>query len=302
MSQPAKMSLILPTPCTFWPASRIEREVVRPPRLEREVVPVRRALVAARLAGEGPRDHAADRVLAGQDLARDPAALVELLERDRLLVRGDLEDGVGRRVDDPLARLLVLLAELLDDVGAGRGLVAEHAAAGPVHERVDHVVREAVRVGRHRRRRDDAHQLPVAGRRVLALRALEQPPGDRRRPRLRRAALERHHVAEAERLERGQVEASDGAGDVPERVRPLVPVLGRIGQLSRADGVEHDHARPRHAAILRRAWTPSSVSSAWSSTSSSIVGLAAAVTWAVVKLSPSKSQKQLDAEESRRLA
>ena len=96
-------------------------------------------------------------------------------------------------------------------------------------------------------RRDDAHELPVAGRRVLALRALEQPAGDRRRAGLRRAALERHHVSEPERLEIGQVEASDGAGDVAEGVRAFVPVLPCVRQLSSADGVEHDDARPRHA-------------------------------------------------------
>ena len=174
-----------------------QREVVRPLRLEREVVPVRRAHVVARLAGEGPRDHAPDGVLAGQDLARVPAALVQLLERDRVLVRGDLEDGVGRRVDDPLARALVLLAELLDDLGAGGGLVAEHAAARAVHERVDHVVREAVRVGRERLRRDDPHHLPVPRRGVLALRALDEPAGDRGRAGLRRAALQRLDVPEA---------------------------------------------------------------------------------------------------------
>ena len=114
------------------------------------------------------------------------AALVELLERDRLLVRRDLEDRVGRRVDDPLARALVLLAELLDDLRPRGRLVAEHAAAGAVHERVDHVVREA-RADRSGTAvaRDDAHQLPVAGRRVLALRALEQPA---RRPPARPAA------------------------------------------------------------------------------------------------------------------
>ena len=65
------------------------------------------------------------------------------------------------------------------------------------------------------------------GRRVLALRALEQPAGDRRRARLRRAALERLDVAEAERLEVRQVEAADGARDVAERVGALVAVLGR---------------------------------------------------------------------------
>ena len=48
----------------------------------------------------------------------------------------------------------------------------------------------------------------------------------------------------------GQVEATDGAGDVPEGVRPLVTELGRIRQLARSDGVQHDDARPSHAAIL----------------------------------------------------
>ena len=215
-------------------------------------MPVRRPLVRLRLADERPRDHAPDRVLAGQDLAGDLARLVELLERDRLLVRGDLEDRVGRGVDDPFARALVLLAELLDDLRPGRGLVAEDAASGAVHERVDDVVREAVRVRRHRLRRDDAHQLPVPGRRVLALRALDQPAGDGRGARLRRAALERLDVAEAERLEVGKVEAADGAGDVAERVRALVPVLIGVRQRAGAHGVEHDHAGAGHGAILGR--------------------------------------------------
>src|SRR5207247_3899962 len=116
------------------PGVAYEREVARALGLEREVVTVRRVLVVAGLADERTRDHAADRMLAGEDLARNPAGFVELFERNVLLVRGDLEDGVGRRVDDPLARLLVLLAQLLDDLRPRGGFVAEHAAPGPVHE------------------------------------------------------------------------------------------------------------------------------------------------------------------------
>ena len=127
-------------------------QVVRTPRLEREVVTVRRSLVLPGRPGERAGDDAPDRVLAGQDLARRPACVVELLERDRLLVRRDLEHRVGRRVDDPLPGLLMLLAVLEDHLGPGRGLVAEHAARRAVHERIDHVVGEAVRVGRERDR------------------------------------------------------------------------------------------------------------------------------------------------------
>ena len=233
----------------------------------------------------GPRDHAADRVLAGEDPARDPAAVVELLERDRLLVRGDLEDRVGARVDDPLAGALVLLAELLDDLRPARRDVAEHAAPGLVHERVDHLVGEPVRVGRHRLRGQDPHQLPVAGRRVLAARALDEPARDRRRARLRRAAEQRLDVAEPERLERRQVEAADGPREVAERVRALVAEVGRVRQLAGPDGIEHDHAGPGHAAILRpRGHVLGLIGFVVFIVC--VIALAAGVTWLVVRISP----------------
>jgi hypothetical protein len=188
-------------------------------------------------------------MLAREDLAGDAAACVELLQRDRALVSRDLEDRVGRRVDDPLARALMLFAELLDDLRARRGLVADHASARAVHERVDHLVGEAVRVGRERARRDDAHQFPVARGRVLALRALEQPAGDRGRVRLRGAAFERLDVSETERLEVRQIEPADRVRDVSEGIRPLVAPVGGVGKLPRPDGVQHDHAGPRHSEL-----------------------------------------------------
>ena len=192
-------------------------------------MPVRRALVVPRLADKGASDHTADGVLAGEDLAGDAAGVVELVERDRLLVRSDLEHRIRRRVHDPLARLLVLLPQLLDDLRPRRGPVAQHAAAGPVHEGIDHLEREAVRVRGQRLGGDDAHHLPVSERRVLSLRALDQPPGDGRCAGHGRAALQRLDVAEPERLQVWQVEAADRLGDVPERVRAFISELGRIG-------------------------------------------------------------------------
>src|SRR4029077_7657439 len=100
-----------------------QREVVGLAGREGEVGAVRRADVVAGLADKRPGDDAPDGVLAGEDLARRSATLIELLQRDRSLVAGDLEDGVGRRVDDPLSRSLVLLPELLDDLGARSRLV-----------------------------------------------------------------------------------------------------------------------------------------------------------------------------------
>jgi hypothetical protein len=181
-------------------------------------VAVGRPDVVPGLALERPGDHAPDRVLAGQDLAGELAAAIELVERDRLDVSRDLEDRVGRRIDDPLPRALVFLAELLDDLCPRGGLVAEHAAAGPVHERVEDLEGKPVRIGRKGLLGHHTHELPVAGGRVLPLRALEETAGDGRRAGLRRATLELLDVSEPERLQVRQVEAADSLGDVSERV------------------------------------------------------------------------------------
>jgi hypothetical protein len=85
----------------------------------------------------------------------------------------------------------------------------------------------------------------VAARGVLSPGAFDQPAGDRRRARLRRAALERLDVAEPERLEVRQVQPTDGARDIPERVGALVAVVGRVGELAGADRVEDDYAGAR---------------------------------------------------------
>src|SRR5262249_33459322 len=161
-----------------------------------------------RLARERPRYDAPDRVFAREDLSGGLTRGIQLIERHGVLVSGDLEHRVRRGVDDPLPRPLVLLPELLDDLRARGRLVAEDAPPGAVHERIDDVMGEPVRIRRKRLRRDDAHVLPVTRGRVLALRALEQASGDGGSARLWPAPLERLHIAEAERLEARQVETA----------------------------------------------------------------------------------------------
>src|SRR5439155_26789675 len=68
----------LPDAVHLHPLVTHEREVVRAPRLEREVVTVRRPLVVAGLAYGRSCDHAANSVLAGQDLASAARGGVEL--------------------------------------------------------------------------------------------------------------------------------------------------------------------------------------------------------------------------------
>jgi hypothetical protein len=81
-------------------------------------------------------------------------------------VTGELEDGVGRRVEDRAAGRDVLGAELVDDAGARGRLVAQDATADDGFERLDDLGREAVRIGRERVLEDESHHLPVSGGRV----------------------------------------------------------------------------------------------------------------------------------------
>ena len=215
------------------------------------VVAVGGARESAGRAGEGPRDHAAHFVRSAQDLARGLAHLVELPERDDFFVRGDLEDAVGGGVDDRRAGAHVLVAEFLDDLGAGGGLVAERAAAGAAFEFAHDVGREAVRVERKRLGEMDADHLPVAGGGVLAgrgERALAVGAGggggggD---------AGERLDVAEAQARQVRQLDAAD-ARDVAQRVAARVAILRGIGHFADADAVENDpdDAGKRHSSTV----------------------------------------------------
>jgi len=106
----------------------------------------------------------------------------------------------------------------------------------------------------------------VAGRRVFAARALDQPAGDRGRTRLGRAPFERLDVSEAECFHRREVETADRDSDIPKRVGALVPELGGVRQRSRTHSIENDHAGAGHAAILVL-WKPRSDLSASQSSS-----------------------------------
>ncbi len=168
---------------------------------------------------------------------------VQLVGRDHVLVRGDLQHRVGRRVDDQVAGGHVLAAEVVDHRRAAVGAVAEDAAAGGVAQRVEHLGREAVGIRAQRDRRDDAHQLPVPGDRVLA-RAERVQAAVEHALRRGRDADERDDVAEPEPPEHRQVEPAGRLGDVAERVGARVPVVGGVRQRARAAGVDHDHEGP----------------------------------------------------------
>ena len=123
----AKMSPILPIDTTSRPASTARCKQIVGQRRNREILAVGGAgEIGGGAADERPGDDAADRQRIAQ-APRDAAEVVEPLEPERLLMRGDLEHRVGRGVADRLAAPHVRLAELGDDRGARGVAVAENA-------------------------------------------------------------------------------------------------------------------------------------------------------------------------------
>ncbi len=240
-------------------------------RRDGEVLPVGRALErAAALADEGAGDDAADHQRI-DDTAADAAEVVEPLQSEMRLVRGDLQHAVDRGVEDRLAGADALLAEILDDRRSRSVTIAEDAGQSAL---ADDRSADLGRKARLRVRevapfeRDGATgDLPMAGWRVLALGCLGRSAGDSARGLRREAGRElprggKTRGAEPERIEVRQrqrslpetspVAAPRGAGgrDMAERVRSRVAIGCRIRRSADAEAVEHDDDGARHATAI----------------------------------------------------
>src|SRR6185436_20170171 len=78
------------------------------------------------------------------------------------------------RVDDRRTGFHVLWTELVDDRGSGRDYVADRLPADALLEFRDQIGGETFGECREGAIEHDAHQLPVAGHRILAFRSLGQ--------------------------------------------------------------------------------------------------------------------------------
>ena len=169
--------------------------------------------------------------------------MIELGHGDNLFVRRDLKHAVGRRVNDQRTRPHVLGPELVDNLRARGGFVAQNPTAGAARKLPDDVGGKAVRKDGKRAVEYDAHQLPVPGHGILAGRDFSHA-ADGTRNRIARGwrrlwCAQRHHAIQTERTQRRHVQRN-AAGDMTNRVAPFVAVCTSVGQLADADAVEHD--------------------------------------------------------------
>src|SRR5690606_16507180 len=121
-----------------------------------------------RIPDEGTRDDPADTEFVA-DFSRDLRDVVETLQSERLLVRGDLPDGIRARVKDRFSGRDVFVAEFFDDLGSGRGLVPEDARKPAfAHPTIHDLGGETFGIGLERFFDDETRHLPMTGSRVLA--------------------------------------------------------------------------------------------------------------------------------------
>ena len=159
-----------------------------------------------------------------------------------VLVRGDLEHAVGRRVDDRPAGAHVLGAEPIDDLGARRDDVAERAAADAPLELGDDVRRKTRRETSGNGR---SSTMPI----ISQCPVTESLPGDASamRPKAPRGvAPAPASPRRAARRGRGPATAASGraaatcAAMLPSVLLPSSPYARGVRQLADADAVEHD--------------------------------------------------------------
>src|SRR4051812_2652563 len=224
------------------PHPRLREQIEHQPRgrLLREIAAVVRTLEGSPTTDERTRDDAGNTVSLA-DFPRRLAIPVQRGERDLLLVRGDLEDGVRARVDDGKAGAQVFLAEILDDYGAARRLVAEVSGSAAPRQPVLHQAPgKPVREGGEALLEDDPHHLPVAGGGVLSVGQLRHRSATRARRGGRRTPVDGGQITEAPTLQGRQRQAARGPRSVGKRVGAGVAVLRGVGQRARSAGIDDD--------------------------------------------------------------
>lgn len=143
-----------------------------PGRFERKIVPAGGSVKVRIFAFERTGYNSADGKFAFEHTAGCAADIIELFERNYILVSGYLKDAVRRGIDDEISGLHMLSAVVKNDLRARIGLVAEHAAPGKARKLIDSILREAVRESRHRLFGHDSGYLPMTCSCILSGRTL----------------------------------------------------------------------------------------------------------------------------------
>ena len=134
----------------------------------------------------------------------------------------------------------MLVAEPRDDLGSGRGQVADPAAADALGPPIEQILGKTAGVGGKRPVEHDSGELPVPGGAVLPGGALGEPRARAERIGERPDPGKIEQATEPEPLEPRQRETSRRLGHVQQGVAAAIAVTIGVRQRSDAHAVEHD--------------------------------------------------------------
>src|SRR5450830_1667053 len=187
--------------------------------------------------GERARNNTADQVLTLQNLSpADLAHLIQLGQRDDVVVRGDLEHRVSRRVHNRIAGTHMFFAQFGDDRGPRLRSVAQGLGVEALFEGVDDLERKSVGVRGERLCQCKSHHLPVTAYRILPLDFLLHDP--KRTYAIVKVQVEQ--ILQAKSLEMREAKSRHTLIDMAKRVRTSIPVHKCILGFPDADAVQNN--------------------------------------------------------------
>ena len=154
-------------------------------------------------------------------------------------MRGHLEHAVGRRVDNRLAGTDVFFAQLLDDLGAGCGAVAQRAASDALLEFLQHLGRKSMREQGEGFCQMNANHFPMAGSGVFSRRCERALTKCRRGPIHRTNVRQALQIAQTKLSHIRQVQLSR-AGDVAQCIAARVSISSGVRHLAGTHAIQHN--------------------------------------------------------------
>ena len=204
-----------------------------------KIVSVRGALKIGIFPDKGAGDDPAHGVFPHKNFSGNSAVFIKLFGRNKALVGGDLENAVGRGIDNKLARFKMLAAEVLYNLRSRIGFVAQRPPAGSFFEFGYDLGRKALRKGGKRGFCDNTRNFEMTRGRVLShgfFTKLHISGGGalHSRPAAYSVNVEKPHFSHFRHPEHiGFACRNNGGGT-------LVPEFLGVGSLPRTEAVKHD--------------------------------------------------------------
>src|SRR2546423_2971983 len=176
-----------------------------------------------------------------QHLTRQLARAIQLGEWNRFFICRNLENRIGRGVNDPAACATLFFGKPIDYIGPAANHVTDDGSSGRSRESVEQITGKSVWVRRERLRQMHPSYLPVTGGAVFSRRRRTHASPRAGGVTTRLHPFKRLDLAETKSLQSRQLEPAARPREVAQRIAAGVAVRGRIRSLADTYAVEDDY-------------------------------------------------------------